>query len=105
MHFKLDENADPRWRQPLEQTGHVWPARKAIRTREEPALGAVHRAVASHIIASTEHAEATGASAAMSFPQFSVREVRAEYGKRIFHTGDDQPPPETMGAETESGCY
>lgn len=23
MHFKLDENADPRWRQPLEQTGHV----------------------------------------------------------------------------------
>ena len=23
MHFKLDENADPRWRQPLEKTGHV----------------------------------------------------------------------------------
>ncbi|MEW6263627.1 MAG: DUF5615 family PIN-like protein [Thermodesulfobacteriota bacterium] len=23
FHFKLDENADPRWREPLEDQGHV----------------------------------------------------------------------------------
>jgi hypothetical protein len=41
LHFKLDENADPRWRVPLEQPGH-----QVSTTAEESLNGADDRTIA-----------------------------------------------------------